>query len=285
MSFLLTIVSVFLTNCFIGFVVDLLPFKSKKILKIIFASIVDAFILVGNIYYIVAGILFGYEEILSLVIESVFNIVGTITAYVLFLLKFKDETKIHSSRREKLFIKASKGKDTRFFTRKNSLIVVSILMGLFAVMLITTIIIPKTDKSLSNIITYSILLAVTIILGGCIYSTKMISHNALLIIRTRNADYIYLKTLKSGEKIGKYLEKISEFYIINDYGFIITPSEKYQAYGFDIDEVLEEALESITFDKFNAEKISKAFALLDSKHKKEIILDIDGNVTSEKSIK
>ena len=289
MNFISVAISVLLTNFFIRFIINILPFRKKRFWHLIIISLYDASVLITYTKLTFDSLAAMNSYNLALILEGVGGILGVVIAYITTLMVVLDGVKIFKSKRLKEFERGYNLKDGKSLPKN---IVGGVFMLLFLLLIGYSIfLIINYDKLLLTTIIGSIIIGL-IFLGLSIYffiSGKAVhqtikAQKLMLVINLPFETLTYIaelnKTLSENEALGK----MNEMYYLDELGLLITPSDKFIVKGMKADSIPQEYLSSIKM-----QKLDNRYDYITSNYKKysrmKITIDENGNIIKNQPIK
>ena len=283
MNFISVAISMLISNLFIRFIINILPFKKKRSCHLIIISLYD---LSSLITYI--KVFFTPTDITT-ILYGIGGILGVIIAYITTLMIILDGVRIFKSKRLKEFERGVNLKDGKSLPKN---IVGFVFVALFLVLIGYSIfLIINYNPTLLSTLIGSILISL-IFLGLAIYffisgkavNTKISSNKLMLVINLPYETLTYIAEINKELSENDALGKMNEMYYLDELGLLITPSDKYLVKGMKADSIPNEYLESIKM-----KRLDNRYDHITSNYKKysrmKIVIDENGNIIKNQPIK
>lgn len=285
MNFISSLISLFVVNTILTLIINALPIRNKRNWQIGVITLVDIGSIIGY-----AAILFQSHFDLLYLLSTLGNILGELTAYVASMMLILEDVKIFKSRRLRQFERDINNKSGRSLPRN---ILALICFIIFVVLLTYTIIsfINYNETILVSLIGSSLGVLVALGLGiyflisGLPQHKSIKAENILFIINTPTDKIIFEANLNKEFTIDDALGKLYDTYIIDEYGLIVTPTNKYIVKGIKINKFDNDLLAKIQMTKDNDSKFKDVILEFQKYNRKKIILDENNKIVKISNIK
>lgn len=283
MNIISVALSLLISNLFIRFIINILPFRKKRLLHLIIISLYD---LSSLLTYI--GVFFVSTDI-STILYGIGGILGVIIAYITTLMVILDGVRIFKSKRLKEFERGVNLKDGKSLSKN---IVGIVFLILFAVLIGYSIFLFTNYNSTLLVTLIGTMVIGLIFLGLSIYffisgkavHTTIKAQKLMLVINLPFETLTYVAEINKNLSENEALGKINEMYYLDELGLLITPSDKYLVKGMKADSIPNDYLESIKM-----QRLDNRYDHITSNYKKysrmKITIDENGNIIKNQPIK
>lgn len=244
MDFISVALSLFLSNLFIRFIINILPIRKKRLWHLIVISLHD---LSSLITYV--GVFFLTTDIYT-ILYGIGGILGVIIAYVATLMIILDGVKIFKSRRLKEFERSINQKEGASIPKNivGAIFIISaiVLFG-YSVFLFMNFD-PTLLPTLIGVIVLGLILlglGIYFIVSGRALHSNIKAHNLMLVINLPSNTLTYTATITKELSVDDALGKIKDMYYLDEFGLLITSNSKYLVKGMKADSIPNEYLESL----------------------------------------
>ena len=244
MDFISVALSLFLSNLFIRFIINILPIRKKRLWHLIIISLHD---LSSLITYV--GVFFLTTDIYT-ILYGIGGILGVIIAYVATLMIILDGVKIFKSRRLKEFERSINQKEGASIPKNivGAIFIISVIVlfgySVFLFMNFDSTLLP----TLIGVIVLGLILlglGIYFIVSGRALHSNIKAHNLMLVINLPSNTLTYTATITKELSVDDALGKIKDMYYLDEFGLLITPNSKYLVKGMKADSIPNEYLESL----------------------------------------
>ncbi len=285
MNFISSLISLFVINTLLTIIINALPIRNKKYWQIGAITLVDIGSIIGYV-----SIFFQNHFDLLYFLSILGNILGELTAYVASMMLILENVKIFKSRRLRQFERDINNKSGRSLPRN---ILALICFSIFCILLAYTIIssINYNETILASLIGSS--LGVLVALGVGIYflisglpqHKSLKAENLLFIISTPTEKIIFEANLNKEFRIDDALGELYDTYIIDEYGLIVTPTEKFIVKGIKVNKYDNDLLSKIKMTKNNDSRFKNVILEFQKYNRKKIVLDENNQIVKINNIK
>lgn len=283
MNFISLAVSVFISNFIFIRIIDILPFiRRKKIWQGILISLADISSILGYVIILITSLTTNIN--LTIILEMVGSILGILIGYIAAMMIILDGISLFKSKRLREFERGINQKEGKSLPRN---IIAMICLCVSIVLLaysIITIINYNKDVLISLIgaiigtLIFSGLSIYFFISGKALY-TKVNSSNLILYIKLPDKTVTYYKELSKELTENQILGKIKETYMLDEFGFIITPTTKYAVKGIMVTKLAKDILNDLNMDLLEPNPYQEALSHFQKYNRKKIVLDQNNKIT------
>lgn len=284
MNFISLAVSILISNYILIRILYLLPFKKKRLIQIIAVSLID----VGTIINYIIAIFSSTNLVNTLIILG--EILSVFVAYIAIMMILLDGVILFKSRRLRQFERDLNNKSGKSIPRYA---LSSICLILFVVLLfytITTIANYDADLLVSLI---GAAIGTALFLGFGIYflisglpQHKSIKAEKLLFVLNLNGKTrLFTTEISTKDSYQNAIGSLSDMYILDEYGLLITPTDKYVVKGMKITNINDDIISKIHMDEIEANMYSNAIGEFNKYTRKKITIDENQNIIKNQPIK
>lgn len=284
MNFISLAVSILISNYILIRILYLLPFKKKRLIQIIAVSLID----VGTIINYIIAIFSSTNLVNTLIILG--EILSVFVAYIAIMMILLDGVILFKSRRLRQFERDLNNKSGKSIPRYA---LSSICLILFVVLLfytITTIANYDADLLVSLI---GAAIGTALFLGFGIYflisglpQHKSIKAEKLLFVLNLNGKTrLFTTEISTKDSYQNAIGSLSDMYILDEYGLLITPTDKYVVKGMKITNINDDIISKIHMDEIEANMYSSAIGEFNKYTRKKITIDENQNIIKNQPIK
>lgn len=288
MNFISLAVSIFITNYIFIHILRLLPIRRNKLWASIIISLADGIVIINYIRILIS--MFQQEIELTYILEYVGNILGVFIGYAAAMMIILDGVQIFKSKRYREFERGIKQKDGRSMPRS---VLAVICTTLFIILLAFDIftILHYNPNNLYSIIGTSVGAAVS--LGFAIYfflsgkpiHTTLKSSKLLFILQLQNQHYFFKQELSKELTEEIALNNLHNIYLLDEYGLLITPTEKYVIKGIKVNKIDPEIIKNFNMTYLNPSPYNEILEHIQKYNRKKIYIDEQNHVTKTINIK
>lgn len=285
MNFIYTAVSTFMTNYFIMFIIRILPLRKKRIWNISIVSIYNL-----SICGLYIQLLFTPELDLNLLIYCLGNLLGIAIAQLASFMLIFEGVKLFKSRRLKEFERNLNNKEGTSIPKwifATLLLVTAFVLGGYTVFALINYNKSNLMSIIGSIIFGIIALGFSIYLFICGRAAhkKINSSKLMFIVGYPNETVIYTADLNKEFTIKDALGSLEDIYLIDEYGLLITPNNKYLVKGIKVSEYPKDIENQISMSRIENNKYDILIHEFQKYTRKKIILDENNNIKSISIIK
>lgn len=288
MNFISLAASVFISNYIFLRIINILPFKNKKLWQIIIISFADLSSVIGYLITFIISLDYGFNMMIAL--EMLGSILGILTAYIAIMMLIFDGKSLFKSKRLKEFERGINKKDEASLPKNIIAIIlltISIILLLYSIISIFNYSKDILISLIGTIIVSIILLIISIYLfiSGKALHQKLKSEHILLYIKLPNEQLVYEQTLSKTLNLKQALNGFDETYILDEYGLIITKDKKYIVKGIMVTKIDKNILNKLNMQILSPNPYEEAFSHFQKYNRKKIILDESNKIKNISNIK
>lgn len=284
-NFISVAISIFISNFIIITIIRHLPIRKNQLWQLIIITIYN---LGGLIFDIIS--LFSFEMSIINILYVLGNGIGVGIGYIATLMIILDHKLIFKSRRLKQFERDLKNNGKKSLSRN---IISIVCVTIFIILMIYGIIsLLHYDSSLLISIVgvfigagISLALAIYFFISGRPQHEKIKASNLLFVVTLPDQILLYHAKLTKENPLETALASLQELFYIDEYGLIITPTERYIVKGIHLETLNQELYEKIKLNRFYDSKFDEAVQHFQKYNRKRIILDENNQITKISNIK
>lgn len=283
MNFISLAVSVFISNYIFIRIIGILPFiKRKKLWQGILISLADISSILGYVMILISSLTTGIN--LTIILEMIGSILGILIGYIAAMMIILDGVSLFKSKRYREFERGINQKDGKSIPRN----ILAIICAAISVVLLTYSIITIINYSNNVLVSLIgtilgtllfIFLSVFFFLTGKSLHTTVKSSHLILFIKLPEKSLVYQQELSKELTEDQVLEKIKQIYMLDEFGFIITPTTKYAVKGIMVTKLTKGILDDLKMNLLNPNPFEEALSHFQKYNKKKIILDENNKIT------
>ena len=285
LNFISVAISIFISNFIIITIIRHLPIRKNQLWQLIIITIYN----VGGLIFEFVGIL-SYEMNIINILYVLGNVIGVGIGYTATLMIILDRKLIFKSRRLKQFERDLKNNGEKSISRN---IISIVCLSIFIILTVYGIIsVLHYDSSLLITIIgvfigaiISLALAIYFFISGMPQHTKIKASNLLFMISLPDDILLYHANLTKEYTLEVALASLQDLFYIDEYGLIITPTERYIVKGIHLETFNQEMNEKIELKRFYDSKFDEAIKNFQKYNRKKIILDENNKIIKISVIK